>query len=119
MARVRPPRTALLIPSIPRGSIASGENRYPERSRRLTAEMLASRLRRLVEVEPVPPEVLHRLRELVEVGRFGDVGVGAELVALYYVFVLAGGGEEDDGDEVRPLVARSFSRTWCPFSWEG
>lgn len=53
-------------------------------------QVILGALRRLVEVEPVPPEVLHRLGEPVEVGRFRNVGVGAELVALDDVFVLVG-----------------------------
>src|SRR5215207_2795040 len=60
---------------------------------------------RLVEVEPVPAEVLHGLGEPLEVGRLGDVGIGAEPVAGDDVLVLPGRGEEDDGQDLRPLVA--------------
>src|SRR5438128_2912576 len=60
--------------------------------------------RRLVEGQPVDPELADRLREDREVHGLAHVAVGAQVVALDDVALLARRAEDDDGDAAGVLV---------------
>src|SRR5207249_10407452 len=54
---------------------------------------------RLVQDEPVPPQLPHGLCKPGEVHRLEDIAVGAVPVTLNDVAVLSGGGEDHDRQE--------------------
>src|SRR6266571_8577314 len=67
------------------------------------ATSLSLRRRRLVQYEPVQPELLHRHRELDEVHGLADVGVAAQAVAADQVLLFPGRGEDDNGEAAQRL----------------
>ena len=58
----------------------------------------------MVEEEPVEAELADGFEEFGEVDGFADVAVAAEGVAGEEVLFLAGGGEDDDGEELGAVV---------------
>ena len=60
--------------------------------------------RGLVQYQPVEPELLDGLDELLEIHRLADVAVGAEAVAVEHVPLLFGRGQDDHGQAPRTLV---------------
>src|SRR5205814_1235897 len=59
--------------------------------------------RRLVQHEPIEPQLPHRLHELSEVDGFPDVAVRPQPVARDQVPLLARGGEDDDWQQAGAL----------------
>src|SRR6266480_6707884 len=60
--------------------------------------------RRLVQHQPVEPQLAHRLHELSEVDRLPDIAVRAQPIARDHVPLLARRGEDDDRQQAGALV---------------
>src|SRR3989454_2773040 len=88
--------------------VQPGAARYiGEQDGRLTtrfhAPMLSPR-RRLVEQQPVHPQLADGIREGAEFDRLSHVAVGADLVAPEHVFILARRGQHHHGNQFRPGI---------------
>ena len=44
---------------------------------------------RMIDLEPIFPDVAYRFRELLEIDRFDDVAVGSHLIGPHHVPLLA------------------------------
>src|SRR5581483_5383514 len=60
--------------------------------------------RRFVDCDPIETEIANRLHEIIELNRFYDVAVRAEIVAFDAITLLGGGGDDHDGQHLRSLV---------------
>jgi hypothetical protein len=76
---------------------------------RMPAHTRAGRLRRwLVDIDPELADVFHRAEELRELGRFGDVGIGAGVVGALQVARLGRRGQHHHRDVAQRVRTLDF-----------